>query len=348
MRFAFVAVATFALGIPVAAQTDIHTAGPTDTKAQKTYAEALDWLKHNDKPVALNNFKKADQQDGGHCAACQKQMIQLGEKLGDYKTAEVAAAEQVGQAHTPAEIAEAHMQLGVILLHEGSAKGKDEAFVEADKEFKTVLAVNPKDATACYADGLALARLKQDEAAKAQFQQVVAMTQDGPDHARAMRYVERPELARARMAPQFAMTTIDGRHVSLDDLAGKVVLIDFWATWCGPCRKALPHMQKIAQKFAGEPLVIMSISLDSDDQKWRSFVAQNEMTWLQARDGGFNGSLSRLFNVNAIPHTFTIDADGVLQDERIGDDSIDGELRKLCARARQMQKAPQVQTASNQ
>ena len=123
MRFALVAVATFALGIPVAAQTDIHPAGPTDAKAQKAYADALDWLKHNDKPVALNNFKKADQQDGGHCAACQKQMMQLGEKLGDYKTAEFAAAEQVGQAHSPAEFAEAHMQLGAILLHEGSAKG---------------------------------------------------------------------------------------------------------------------------------------------------------------------------------------------------------------------------------
>jgi thiol-disulfide isomerase/thioredoxin len=155
---------------------------------------------------------------------------------------------------------------------------------------------------------------------------------------------------RARMAPAFTVTTIDGKHISLDDLAGKVVLIDFWATWCGPCREALPHMRKIAQKFAGEPLVMLSISLDSDanDQKWRTFIAQNQMTWLQVRDGGFTSPLSTLFAVNAIPHTFTIDADGVLQDEHIGDGSIEGKLKKLCDEARRLQEAPKQAVAVGQ
>jgi hypothetical protein len=61
------------------------------------------------------------------------------------------------------------------------------------------------------------------------------------------------------------------------------------------------------------------------------------MTWPQYRDGSFRGPISRLFAVNAIPHTFTIDADGVLQDEHIGDASIEGKLKKLLARARELQ-----------
>jgi hypothetical protein len=84
-------------------------------------------------------------------------------------------------------------------------------------------------------------------------------------------------------------------------------------------------------------LVILSISLDSDEEKWKDFVAKNEMTWLQYRDGDFRGPIAKLFGVNAIPHTFTIDADGVLQDEHIGDASIEGELKKLLGQARELE-----------
>ena len=117
------------------------------------------------------------------------------------------------------------------------------------------------------------------------------------------------------------------------------VLVDFWAAWCGPCREALPHMRTIAKKFEGQPLVVLSVSLDSDEQKWKDFIEKNQMTWLHYRDGGYDGPVSKLFSVEAIPHTFTIDADGVLQDEHIGDASIEGKLKKLVARAREVQTA---------
>ena len=68
--------------------------------------------------------------------------------------------------------------------------------------------------------------------------------------------------------------------------------------------------------------------------QWKEFVAKNEMSWPQYRDGGFTGPIARLFDVRAIPHTFTIDADGILQDEHIGDAAIEGKIKKLIARAR--------------
>jgi len=83
---------------------------------------------------------------------------------------------------------------------------------------------------------------------------------------------------RAQSWPALHGNHVDGRQISMDSLAGKVVLIDFWATWCGPCREALPHIQKIARKFDGQPLVVLSISLDSDEDKWKTFVAKNQMT----------------------------------------------------------------------
>jgi thiol-disulfide isomerase/thioredoxin len=141
------------------------------------------------------------------------------------------------------------------------------------------------------------------------------------------------------MAPLFNVITVDGQHVSLEDLKGKVVLIDFWATWCGPCREALPHMQQIAKKFQGQPLVIVSVSLDQNEKKWKDFISKNGMTWLNYRDGSFNGPMAKLFAVHEIPHTFTIDADGVLQDEHVGDAAIEGKLKKQLARARELQEA---------
>lgn len=75
-------------------------------------------------------------------------------------------------------------------------------------------------------------------------------------------------------------------------------------------------------------------------QKWKDFITKNGMTCVQYRDGGFTGPVANLFGVKAIPQTFTIDADGVLQDQHIGDASIEGNLKKLVARAQELQ-APQ-------
>ena len=337
MRFARIALLLLFMITPLLAQAPSE--GPADEKAQKTYKEAFEYLKKHMMESALDQFKKADRQNGGHCLGCQKNMIRYALELRDWKTAESAAEEMVSEAQGR-DAALAHYQFGVVLIREGMEKHKDESFSRAHDELSKALSVVANFPDALYADGQALAQLKQDDAAKAQFEKFVAMRPpENPQRQRALRYISQPELARARMAPPFSVTTIDGKRISLDDLQGKVVLLDFWATWCGPCREALPHMRSIAKNFEGQPLVILSVSLDSDEQKWKEFITKNEMTWMQYRDGSFTGSISKMFGVQAIPHTFTIDADGVLQDERIGDASIEGKLKKLVARARELQTA---------
>jgi thiol-disulfide isomerase/thioredoxin len=336
MRSAAILLLLASLATPLVAQDNSDE--PTSEKAQKTYKQALDYVHQRQKEAALDAFKKADKQDDGRCVACQKKMIKYGMELHDWKIAEQAAGELIAEAQEPKKIASAHYQLGVILRSRAIEKHKDELFTQVHDEMSKALAADPNYRRAIFLDGQALARMKQDDAAKAQFQRFIDLTkEDTPDRERAQRYLEEPALARANMAPAFAVTTLDGKEVSLDDLEGKVVLVDFWATWCAPCRAAMPHIREIAKKFQDQPLVILSVSLDKDEDQWKEFVAKNGMTWLNYRDGGFTGPIAKLFGVEAIPHTFSIDADGVLQDEHIGDASIEGKLKKLVARARQEQ-----------
>jgi peroxiredoxin len=319
--------------------------GPTNEKAQKTYQEALRYLHDREKIPAFESFKKADKQDGGHCVACQRQVIKFGTELEDWKAAELAAQEMVAEARGDRGMALAHYEFASVLMTEGMVRKKDEYLSRAHEEIGRAIAAFANFPNALFIDGQLLAGLQQDEAAKERFAQFVKMSPaTDPNHGRALRYISRPELARAKMTPAFSVTTMDGKQVSMDDLQGKVVLLDFWATWCEPCREALPRIRKVAKKFEGRPLVILSVSLDTDEQKWKEFVGKNEMTWPQYRDGGFTGPIATMFGVKSIPHTYTIDADGVLQEEHIGDSAVEGKLKKLLERARELQSQDKAST----
>jgi peroxiredoxin len=344
MRIGLITLALVCALSPVRAQT--NDVKPTDEKALKTYNSALQLMRDHMQAAALGEFKKADKQDGGHCYGCQKQMIRLGSELDDWKAVELAAQEIIADAQGDRATAIAHYEYGVIRVREATQKHKEDLYAHAHDEFGKALAAYPGFPDALFQDGRVLAQLHQDDAAKARFEEFAKMEKpDDPNHQRALRYISNPELARARMAPAFAVTTLDGQHISMDDLQGKVVLLDFWATWCGPCREALPHLRDVAKKFQGQPLVVLSVSLDANEEQWKKFVAANGMTWPQYRDGGFTSPISKLFGVTAIPHTFTIDEEGVLQDEHIGDASIEGKLKKLLAQARELQPKPQPQAA---
>lgn len=319
---------------------------PTDLKARKTYGEALEYLKTGNSVMAMKDFVKANKQDGGQCNGCLDRAFNLAMETGELKDAEAIVRDYLAVAKTDAAKASLHFQLGLVQQREAQLSKKDSFYSESSDEFRTALQLDPSTTSAHYGLGLSLAHLHQDDAARAEFKAFLEHDKNTPQvHPRVERYIERVELARERMAPPFSLTTLDGQRVTMDDLQGKVVLIDFWATWCGPCREALPSMRRIAQEFKGQPLVVLSVSLDSDDAKWKSFVAQNGMTWMQYRDGKWDGEMAKLFAVNAIPATFSIDADGVLEDQHVGEANIEGKLKKMVAQAVELSR-PKTQTTA--
>ena len=303
-------------------------------KAQRRYTFALD------------SYKKANKIAGGGCARCLDAVYEMQMALDQFKDAAATAQQLLALAVDPREKSIAEGDQGQALLRQAGEKGKPAQLEAAHHALQAALTDYPKNLSARYTDGCVLARLgKNDEASKA-FQTCAenAGPKD-PMRVRARHFAENPALSMAKMAPAFEVTALDGTHFNLDNMGGKVVLIDFWATWCGPCNEELPHVQQIVKEFAGQPLVVISISWDDDAEAWKAFIAKHEMTWLQYRDKGHE--LSTRFGVNAIPHYFTIDSDGVLTAEMLGSGSdVEGKLKKLIKKANEA-KAAQTVASTN-
>ncbi len=119
-------------------------------------------------------------------------------------------------------------------------------------------------------------------------------------------------------APDFTGTTLQGEQLSLADLRGNVVVLDFWATWCGPCRQALPHIEELAREFAGRPVRVIGVNLDGPDaeSQVRALVEQEELTFTQLLDS--EQAIARSYNVRAIPHIVVIDATGAVRHAQDG------------------------------
>jgi len=115
---------------------------------------------------------------------------------------------------------------------------------------------------------------------------------------------------------EMKFTAVDGREVDLAKMKGKVVLIDFWATWCGPCVREIPSVKKTYDELHNQGFEIIGVSLDSDKKKLEGFLAKNEMTWPQFFDGkGWKTSLAQEHGISSIPAMWLVDKKGNLVDQ---------------------------------
>ncbi len=111
--------------------------------------------------------------------------------------------------------------------------------------------------------------------------------------------------------PDFTQAAPDGSAISLSDLRGKVVLIDFWASWCGPCRRENPNVVRLYQKYKDKGFEIIGVSLDRSRERWLQAIDQDGLDWVHVSDlKHWQNEVAKLYNVSSIPQTFLVDTEG--------------------------------------
>jgi len=132
------------------------------------------------------------------------------------------------------------------------------------------------------------------------------------------------------VAPDFAQVTPEGDSLSLSDLRGKVVLVDFWASWCGPCRRENPHVKKIYEKYKDKGFDILGVSLDRKKESWERAIEQDGLPWHHISDlKGWKNSVALMYNVSSIPHTILLDQEGKIVASKLRGPQLEMELEKI-------------------
>ncbi|HMT75567.1 MAG TPA: TlpA disulfide reductase family protein [Chitinophagaceae bacterium] len=132
------------------------------------------------------------------------------------------------------------------------------------------------------------------------------------------------------LADEIALPSVQGDTLRLSSLKGKVVLLDFWASWCAPCRASNKVLVNLYAKYKNKGFEIFSVSIDDNAGKWENAIKKDKITWLQVNEpGGFNASTAVHWGIYGIPTTFLIDKEGRLQEMDLEGKMLERSIKEL-------------------
>jgi peroxiredoxin len=141
---------------------------------------------------------------------------------------------------------------------------------------------------------------------------------------------EMESLQVGQQAPGFKATTVDGDSLSLEDLRGTVVVLEFWATWCGPCIPQIPHLKALDSEHSSEELTVVGVALNSDADTLKQFVDRKKMTWPQIQQPKqYDGWLAEKYSVEGIPKVYVLDRTGTIAARDVRGEALEKEVQAL-------------------
>lgn len=156
----------------------------------------------------------------------------------------------------------------------------------------------------------------------------IKQTKIGKEIAEELKKVD--ALAIGKKAPDFKAPNPEGKEISLYENLGKVTIIDFWASWCGPCRQENPNVVRLYNQYKDKGLQIVGLSLDKDDAKWKKAIADDQLTWVQMSNLKFwEDPIAKMYNIRSIPATFILDAKGTIVAKNLRGAELDAKIAEL-------------------
>lgn len=131
-------------------------------------------------------------------------------------------------------------------------------------------------------------------------------------------------------APVFSQADTSGNLLALTALRGQYVLIDFWASWCKPCRAQSPMLLKIFEKYKNKGFTILGVSLDNNKRLWTEAIRQDKSDWHHVSDlRSWNNAVAALYNISSVPQNYLLDREGVIIGKNLNEDELEALLRKI-------------------
>jgi peroxiredoxin len=294
------------LSIPaVAAQGD-------DVAFETELQKASDLLRRRQYEDALKSFKRANEMRGKKCAECFFGMAQAYIGLEAYKNAVESSDKVIELVGNDIQLRAQALNLKGVAL-QTHAEAKDEKKLrEAETVFREGIALGSGPPNLHFNLGYVLMRLNRDAEGISEMQKYLELKPSDEEAERTRKMIANPRRAREAFAPDFSMTTAEGEHITLEDLKGKVVVLDFWGTWCPPCVASIPSLRTLHKRYSKEPsFVLIGVSSDAEEGTWREFTTKNKMIWPQYWDR--DRRVQRAFGVRAFPTYIVIDHEGIVR-----------------------------------